>query len=107
MRGCLGTCEPCTLKLQCNAQLEPSSLREANGALRSIVGEALLALIQRPSAISAAECPETLVLDLQRLVAAQNELQRLSLIGASLLVAQMLLGAKGVAPSPAITQNRE
>ena len=105
MQGCLGTCEPCTLKLRCNAQVEPSSQREANGALRSIVGEALLALIQRPSAISAAECPETLVLDLQRLVAAQNELQRLSLIGASLLVAQMLLGAKGLPSSPLTAEN--
>ena len=86
--------------------MEPSSLREANGASRSMVGEALLALIQRPSAITSAECPETLVLDLQRLVAAQNELQRLSLIGASLLVAQMLLGAKGLPSSPLTAENR-
>ncbi|BDA47598.1 probable T-complex protein 11-like protein 2 at N-terminal half [Coccomyxa sp. Obi] len=76
-------------------------------ALRAIVAESLLALIQRPAAIAPRECPETLLLDVQRLVAAQNELQRLSLVGASLLVAQMLLGTKGLPPSPAITQNRE
>lgn len=88
--------------------MAPTGVKAADtGVMRAIVGESLLALIQRPAAIAPRECPETLLLDAQRLVAAQNELQRLSLVGASLLVAQMLLGAKGVAPSPAITQNRE
>lgn len=87
-------------------QVGPSSLREATGAMRSLVGEALLQLIQRPSAIAPSDCPETLLLDLQRLVAAQNELQRLSLVGASLLVAQMLLGAKGLPSSPLTAENR-
>jgi len=76
-------------------------------AMRAIVVESLLALIQRPAAIGPRECPETLLLDVQRLVAAQNELQRLSLVGASLLVAQMLLAAKSLPPSPAVSQNRE
>ena len=74
--------------------------------MRSLVGESLLQLIQRPSAIAPPDCPETLLLDLQRLVAAQNELQRLSLVGASLLVAQMLLGAKGLPSSPLTAENR-
>lgn len=76
-------------------------------AMRAIVVESLLALIQRPAAIGPRECPETLLLDVQRLVAAQNELQRLSLVGASLLVAQMLLAAMNLPPSPALSQNRE
>ena len=87
-------------------QVGPSSLTEAAGAMRSLVGESLLQLIQRPSAIAPLDCPETLLLDLQRLVAAQNELQRLSLVGASLLVAQMLLGAKGLPSSPLTAENR-
>ena len=74
--------------------------------MRAMVGEALLLLIQKPSAISPQDCPETLILDLQRLVAAQNELQRLSLIGASLLVAQMLLGAKNLPSSAVTAENR-
>ena len=90
----------------CCPQVEPASVREACGAMRAIVGEALLLLIQRPSAIGPADCPEALLLDLQRLVAAQNELQRLSLIGASLLVAQMLLGAKGLPSPPLTAENR-
>ena len=94
------------LKLCSQLQVEPSSLREAGSAMRAIVGEALLLLIQRPSAISPQDCPETLILDLQRLVAAQNELQRLSLIGASLLVAQMLLGAKNLPSSAVTVENR-
>ena len=74
--------------------------------MRAMVGEALLLLIQKPSAISTLDCPEALILDLQRLVATQNELQRLSLIGASLLVAQMLLGAKGLPSTPLTAENR-
>lgn len=74
--------------------------------MRAIVGEALLLLIQKPSAVSPLDCPEALILDLQRLVATQNELQRLSLIGASLLVAQMLLGAKGLPSTPLTAENR-
>ncbi len=74
--------------------------------MRAMVGEALLLLIQKPSALSTLDCPEALILDLQRLVATQNELQRLSLIGASLLVAQMLLGAKGLPSTPLTAENR-
>jgi hypothetical protein len=76
-------------------------------AMRAVVGEALLALIQRPSAVASQDCPETLLLDLQRIVYMQNELQRLSLVGAALLVAQMLLGAKNVPAAPSVSQNRE
>lgn len=66
-----------------------------------------LRLSVAPGAINANDnCPETLLLDAQRLVAAQNELQRLSLVGASLLVAQMLLGAKGVPAAPGAPDNR-
>ena len=91
-----------------DCQVAPAQAKVAEtSALRAIVAESLLALIQRPAAIAPHECPETLLLDVQRLVAAQNELQRLSLVGASLLVAQMLLGTKGLPSSPAITQNRE
>ena len=90
----------------CCLQVEPSSVKEACGATRAMVGEALLLLIQKPSAISSLDCPEALLLDLQRLVATQNELQRLSLIGASLLVAQMLLGAKGLPSLPLTAENR-
>ena len=94
------------LRLSYCVQVEPSSVREAYGAMRVMVGEALLLLIQKPSAISTLDCPEALLLDLQRLVATQNELQRLSLIGASLLVAQMLLGAKGLPSTPVTAENR-
>ena len=89
-----------------DSQVEPSSVKEACSALPAVVGEALLALIARPQAIRPRACPEALLLDAPRLVAAQNELQRLSLVGASLLVAQMLLGAKGLPSSPATAENR-
>ena len=57
-------------------------------------------------AVGEAECPETLLLDRGRLVAAQNELQRLSLTAAALLIAAQLLAMKRLPPGTASPENR-
>lgn len=57
--------------------------------------QGVLTLVQHPSALTPTDCPETLLLDCSQLVGLQNELQRLSLAAAALLVAQQLLTAKG------------
>ena len=57
--------------------------------------QGVLALVQHCEAVKPADCPETLLLDCSHLVVLQNELQRLSLAAAALLVAQQLLSAKG------------
>ncbi len=59
-----------------------------------------------PVAITREECPETLLLDRRRLVAAQNELQRLSLIAAALLIAAQLLAMKRLPPGTSSPENR-
>ena len=62
--------------------------------------------MQLPVAVGEAECPETLLLDRGRLVAAQNELQRLSLTAAALLIAAQLLAMKRLPPGTASPENR-
>jgi T-complex protein 11 len=61
---------------------------------------------QLPVAVGEAECPETLLLDRGRLVAAQNELQRLSLTAAALLIAAQLLAMKRLPPGTSSPENR-
>lgn len=57
--------------------------------------QGMLSLVQQPSALSPGDCPETLLLDCSQLVALQNELQRLALAAAALLISQQLLSSKG------------
>lgn len=70
------------------------------------VVEGVLQLLQLPVAVGEAECPETLLLDRGRLVAAQNELQRLSLTAAALLIAAQLLAMKRLPPGTSSPENR-
>lgn len=62
--------------------------------------------MQLPAAVGEAECPETLLLDRGRLVAGQNELQRLSLTAAALLIAAQLLAMKRLPPGTSSPENR-
>ena len=64
-----------------------------------------LSLVQHPHALTPTDCPETLLLDHAHLVGLQNELQRLSLAAAALLVAQQLLSAKGQPSAPSSPDN--
>ncbi len=59
-----------------------------------------------PVAITREGCPETLLLDRARLVVAQNELQRLSLVAAALLIAAQLLAMKRLPPGTSSPENR-
>ena len=61
---------------------------------------------QMPVAMRVEDCPETLLLDRARLVAAQNELQRLSLVAAALLIAAQLLAMKRLPPGTSSPENR-
>ncbi|KAL4856048.1 60S ribosomal protein L35a-3 [Chlorella vulgaris] len=75
---------------------------EAGGAdfCRACVTRGLLQLLQQPRAVGVDDCPETLLLDLRGIVALQNELQRLCLQAASLLIVQQMLAAQRALPPP-------
>ncbi|KAK9805063.1 hypothetical protein WJX73_010256 [Symbiochloris irregularis] len=73
--------------------------------LPQILVQGTMALIQHPQALSFQECPEALLLDCKHLVALQNELQRLSLVAAALLVSQQLLETKGQPTAPSSGDN--
>ena len=65
--------------------------------IRFFVGLGLLSLMQIPRALGPLSAPETLVLDVERLVWLQNQLQHLSLVAALLLAAGQLLTTKKLA----------
>ena len=61
--------------------------------------------MQRRTALSQAEAPETLVLDVPLLVGLQNQLQCSCLVAAALLIAQQLLAYLHLPSSPAHPNN--
>ena len=81
------------------------SLSRGSDPLSPALIQGMLSLIQHTSALSPADAPETLLLDCAQLVSLQNELQRLSLVAAALLIAQQLLSAKGQPTAPASPDN--
>ncbi|KAK9810347.1 hypothetical protein WJX72_009152 [[Myrmecia] bisecta] len=84
----------------------PSPHLEEKAFIRGLLAEGLLQLLQAPEALSPQQCPETLLLDCRRIVALQNELQRLALVAAALLIAQQLLAVKQVSSTTSLPENR-
>lgn len=68
----------------------------AAAQVRQHVTEGFVAIASSGVALTTDTCPETLHLDLQRIYAMQNEVQRLSLIAAVQVISQQILREQGV-----------
>lgn len=75
------------------ASRNPESIEipEAKIRYEDIYNDALLNLISANAPVTAENCPETLLLDVERLSEAQNELQALSIVAALLMVSKTIV----------------